>query len=90
MVIGDLDIGPRRTQVGVTVFSSFVYVTFSLNSYSNREALTSAVNGIPYLDYLTITIILDGGCLIYAICQVNNYLNSVLTSLVGEWEDDHA
>ena len=31
------------------VFSSSVYVTFNLNSYSSREALTSAVNGIPYL-----------------------------------------
>ena len=50
MVVGDLDIGPRRTQVGVIVFSTSVYVTFNLNSYSNREALTSAVNRIPYLD----------------------------------------
>ncbi len=50
MVISDLDIGPRRTQVGVIVFSTDVYVSFNLNSYSNRESLTSAVNRIPYLN----------------------------------------
>ena len=49
MVISDLDIGPRRTQVGVIVFSSSVSVSFNLNSYSNRQALTSAVNRIPYI-----------------------------------------
>ena len=49
MVISDLDITPRRTQVGVIVFSTDVSVSFNLNSYSNRQELTSAVNRIPYL-----------------------------------------
>ena len=49
MIISDLDIGPRRTQVGVIVFSTYVYVSYNLNSYSNRQALTSAVNRIAYL-----------------------------------------
>ena len=49
-VVNDLDIGPTRTQVGVIVFSSSASVSFHLNTYSNRETLTSAVNSIPYLD----------------------------------------
>ena len=49
-VINDLDIGPTRTQVGVIVFSTDVYVSFHLNTYSDRETLTSAVNSIPYLN----------------------------------------
>ena len=48
-VISDLDIGPRRTQVGVIVFSSGASVSFHLNTFSSRETLTSAVNRIPYL-----------------------------------------
>ena len=49
-VVNDLDIGPTRTQVGVIVFSSSASVSFHLNTYSNRETLTSAVNTIPYLN----------------------------------------
>ena len=49
MVISDLDIGPRRTQVGAIVFSLYAFVSFHLNSYSNREELTAAVNRIAYL-----------------------------------------
>ena len=55
MVISDLDIAPRRTQVGVIVFSTDVSVSFNLNSYSNRQALISAVNRIPYLGHGTNT-----------------------------------
>ena len=55
MVISDLDIGPRRTQVGVIVFSLYASVSFNLNSYSNRQELTSAVNRIPYLASTTNT-----------------------------------
>ena len=48
-VINDLDIGPRRTQVGVIVFSSTASVSFHLNSYSDRQSLMAAVNRIPYI-----------------------------------------
>ena len=48
-VVNDLEIGPTRTQVGVIVFSSSAAVSFSLNTYSNRAALSSAVNSIPYI-----------------------------------------
>lgn len=48
-VVNDLEIGPTRTQVGVIVFSSSAAVSFSLKTYSNRAALSSAVNSIPYI-----------------------------------------
>ena len=48
-VINDLDIGPRRTQVGVIVFSNTASVSFHLNSYSDRQSLMAAVDRIPYI-----------------------------------------
>ena len=48
-VVNDLDIGPKRTQVGVIVFSSTASNSFHLNTYSDRQSLTAAVDGIPYI-----------------------------------------
>ena len=49
-VINDLDIGPKRTQVGVIVFSSTASISFHLNAYANRQSLTAAVDRIPYIN----------------------------------------
>ena len=48
-VIDDLNIGPRRTQVGVIVFSSTASISFHLNAYSDRQSLTAAVDSSPYI-----------------------------------------
>ena len=44
----DLDIGPDNSQVGVIVFSSSAAVQFSLNTYSDKNLLLSAIAAIPY------------------------------------------
>ena len=44
----DLDIGPDDSQVGVIVFSSSTAVHFSLNTYSVKNLLLSAIAAIPY------------------------------------------
>ena len=48
-VINDLDIGPRRTQVGVIVFSSTAAISFHLSTYSDSQSLIAAVDRIPYI-----------------------------------------
>ena len=48
-VVNDLDIGLRRTQVGVIVFSSTASISFHLNTYSDRQSLTAAVDRIHYI-----------------------------------------
>jgi uncharacterized protein YegL len=49
-VVNDLDIGPRRTQVGVIVFSSSASVSFHLDTYSDRQSLAAAVDRVPYIN----------------------------------------
>ena len=47
--VNTLEIGPTRSQVGVIVFSSSANVQFRLNTYSNRNSLTAAVNNTRYV-----------------------------------------
>ncbi len=49
-IVNDLDIGPRRTQVGVIVFSSTSSIFFHLDTYSDRQSLLAAVDRIPYIN----------------------------------------
>ena len=44
----NLDIGPDNSQVGVIVFASSASVQFHLNTYSDMNALLSAIAALPY------------------------------------------
>ena len=46
--VNSLEIGPTRSQVGVIIFSTGASVQFNLDTYSDRESLTDAVNAIQY------------------------------------------
>ena len=41
-------IGPSNNQIGVITFSDSARVEFTLSTYSDREFLEQAINGIPY------------------------------------------
>ena len=53
--VSTLEIGPTRSQIGVIVFSTGANIEFSLDTYSNRTSLASAVNSIQYSGGLTNT-----------------------------------
>ena len=56
----ELEIGPDRNRVSVTIFGRNGSVVFGLDQYNNKTALLEAIEDIPYLNQATNTA--DGLC----------------------------
>lgn len=53
--VGNLDVHPNRTRVGLCYWSSDAYVGFNLNQYTTRQDVIQAVRTIPYIGNRTNT-----------------------------------
>ncbi|XP_035659085.1 uncharacterized protein LOC118404170 [Branchiostoma floridae] len=54
-LVETFDIGPSATQIGVIQYSTRVRQEFSMNSFQSKEALSNAIDDIPYMRGGTLT-----------------------------------